>query len=664
MPSMTKIIPPTDPLHKKLVDMLSSRIKLGQKGTQEKYTDWQKAEDTVLAYVPESDMDAKRRTKRENEGEPKYTTIKLPYTFALLMSAHTYLTSVFFARSPVHQFSGRHGETEDQIQAIEALIAYQMQVGELLGPYYLWLYDSLKYGLGVIEEYWEKEMIQFATIQEMPDPLAPDQMVKMQVRAQMEGYAGNKISNISPFNFLPDPRVPVGRFQEGEFVFVRKRLSWETIVRREAQGYYMNVKELRGESWKDFAVGTETADTGSQLTRPEDNTFIMDGEGEKRPSIVVAYEGCVSVIPKEWKLGDSEFPEKWMFTITGDLSTVIGAQPHGAMHGKFPYAILESEIEAYGSFNRGFPEIIEPLQNTLDWLINQHFFNVRAALNNQFIIDPSKIVARDTEDGGPGFVFRLRPEAYGQDIRAFFHQVPVADVTRQHIPDMQAMFGIGEKVFGVNDQIMGALSSSGRKTATEVRTSTGFGVNRLKTLTEYMSATGFGSHSQRLVQNSQQYYDGNKKLKIVGDLLQNMPQDAAMSFMNVTPDRIQGFYDFLPVDGTLPIDRLAMGNLWKDIMFQMRGVPGLLQSYDLTKIFAYVAGLIGVRNVNRFKLQLGSPQDLAQQAQAGNLVPATPGGGSATPNPAGIPTAGESSGASPPLALPSSLSPQAEGTDQ
>ena len=196
----------------------------------------------------------------------------------------------------------------------------------------------------------------------------------------------------------------------------------------------------------------------SQLERPTDNAaFYEHVFDEGHPFIVPSYEGCVSLIPSEWGLGDSDFPEKWMFTVTGDLATIIGAQPHGAMHGKFPYGVLESEVEAYGTWNRGLPEIIEPLQNTMDFLINQHFFNVRAALNNQFILDPSRISTRGAEDGGPGFVYRLRPEAYGQDIRQFFHQIPIADVTAGHVNDMNTMIGIGERVTGINELDHGRL---------------------------------------------------------------------------------------------------------------------------------------------------------------------------------------------------------------
>lgn len=643
MPSLTREIPIQSPAHKKILRMVSTRIKLGLqgKGRSDQQAKWQKAEDTVLAYVPESDLDARRRTQRENAGEPKYTTIKLPYTYALLMAAHTYITSVFFARTPTHQFAGRHGETEGQVQALEALIAYQTQVGEMLAPYYMWLYDSLKYGLGVIEEFWDEEEIQFSRIQMVQDPTAAmlpgiePRYVKQMAIVRAPGYQGNRIANISPFDFIPDPRVTIGNYQKGEFCGCRKVVSWATIKRREAQGFYMNVEHLKGAVGKDF-YATESS---SQLEKPDDNVTVYESDDVNHPATLTVYEMCIEIFPKEWGLSNSDYPEKWMFTVTGDLSVLIGCQPHGAMHGKFPYGVLESEVEAYGIFSRGIPEIAEPIQNTMDWLINTHFFNVRAAMNNQFIIDPSKIVAKDAETAGPGFIWRLRPSAYGQDIRQFVHQIPVQDMTKGHVTDLQLMLGVGERVFGINDQILGALSGSGRKTATEVRTTTGFGVNRLKTITEYMSAGGFAQHAMRLVQMSQQYYQGEKKFRIVGSLLTDMNPNEAAAFLDVSPDKITGFYDFVPVDGTLPVDRLALANLWKELMMGMQSIPAVLMKYDLSRIFAHVAQLAGIRNLNQFRVELGSMEALMQQQQAGNLV-AAKGGGRGANNPAGIGTAG------------------------
>src|SRR5436190_10391808 len=403
-----------------------------------------------------------------------------------------------------------------------------------------------------------------------------------QATQEVEGYKGNRAYNISPYDFYPDPRVPLTRFQDGEFCFVRKRMGWSSILSRRDEGYFINTDKI-GEH---LSADKGSTDGSSQLVRPDFAQHQFDDIDDlekkiKHPAGAIILECYIELIPNEWGLGPSTKPQKWCISITEDRALVIGACPLGYIHGKFPIDILEPEVEAYGIYNRGIPEIMEPIQQTMDWLINSHFFNVRSSMNNQFIIDPSKIVIKDAQNSDAGFIWRLRPEAYGSDITKMFHQIPVQDVTRAHMTDLQGMVQIGERTLGINDQIMGALSQGGRKTATEVRTSTGFGVNRLKTTTEYMSAHGFSQHSQKLVQTSQQYYTSEAKMRIVGDLA----QDAGPQFMNVTPEAIAGFYTFVPVDGVLPVDRMAQANMWKEIFIGLQRMPPqIMQSYDWSKM--------------------------------------------------------------------------------
>ena len=122
--------------------------------------------------------------------------------------------------------------------------------------------------------------------------------------------------------------------------------------------------------------------------------------------------------------------------------------------------------------------------------------------------------------------------------------------------------------------------------------------------------------------------------------------------LEVSPDDIAGAWDFVPVDGTLPIDRFAQVNMWTQLLQQMAQSPQVLQSYDLGKIFSWVAQLGGLKNVNQFKIETDSPEALAQQAQAGNVVPingqqgGNPGGATGaaggTPVPTQTPAVGPS----------------------
>lgn len=609
-------------LHKKLTRKIEARLQMGLQEQTIKYDKWREAEERTLAYIPEQSHDAIRRNRRLNLGIPSYTTIQIPYTYAVLMSAHTYWTSVFFARNPIHQFMGRHGEGEQQTQALEALIGYQVEVGEFVGPYYLWLYDAGKYGTGIIGHYWEREKLHYGSLVEMPDPMS-GKVGLYQTTQEIEGYVGNKVFNVSVWDFVADPRVSMKHFQNGEFCGRRVRLGWNQVLRRMDAGYYLpdQVKRLQNRAPIDKVI----ANASPQLRRPQFDKQLygdkQDSEGN-HPAGFLGWEFYVELVPKEWGVGETTYPQKWCFTITDEYDIILGAMPLGNIHCKFPFDVLESEIEGVGMYTRGIPEIMDSVQNTVDWLINTHFYNVRAALNNQFIVDPSKLVVKDVQNGGPGFIWRLRPEAYGSDLTKMFMQVPIQDITRAHMSDFQSVMGIGERTLGVNDQIMGSLNTgSARKTATEVRTTTGFGVNRQKTITEWMSATGFAPHAQKLVQNSQQYYDAEAKMKRVGSLA----MEAGERFLNVSPQDIQGFFDFVPVDGTLPVDRMAQANLWKEIMGNLRMMPPqVAMEYDWPRIFAWVAQLAGLKNISQFKIQVRPDQMLQQQAAAGNVIPMRP----------------------------------------
>lgn len=644
MPSLTRKIPNESDLARRIRQEVRQRVASSYKDVQQRHKAWLEAEEAALAYLPEKETDVNRRKDRES-GEPQYTTIQIPYSYAVLLSAHTYLTSVFLGRNPVMQYSARHGEAMQQVQAMEALIDYQLMVGAMLAPIYTWLYDVGKYGIGVMGLYWEDRFERISQIQQQPSKYDaagnPVEYAKVQASVGIKTYSGNKVYNVQPWDFLWDTRVPAGEFQKGEFCAVRFALSWNECKRREKAGMYTNLDQLGPGVVQDAYASAN--DGAAELNKPEatggtsqweDHSYGSDSMPRKRPALVKGYECVIEIIPEEWGLGSSDYPEKWVFTVTADFKVLIGAQPLGAFHSKFPYVVGQLEVEGYGLVSRGYPQILKPVQDTVDWLVNSHFFNVRSALNNRVVVDPSRVVLKDVLNPLPGGVIRVRGVALGQDVRQAVNQLQVTDVTQNHLRDLQLMFGLGERTVGVNDQIMGMINTGGRKTATEIRTSTTFGVNRLKTIAEWLSVTSFDPFSQMMVMNSQQYYDGEQKFRIVGDLANS----AGGQFMTVTPESIAGFYDFVPVDGTLPIDKYAQANLWKELMAQMRNFPQLMMGYDLGRIFEWVAQLAGLKNITQFKIQLAPQEQLMLAAQAGNVVPMGGGGraGNKPPGTSGV----------------------------
>lgn len=649
MPSQTLKIKPENPLHKKLLDKLSQRIKWSERVQTDVHEEWRKTEETMLAFMPESEADARRRTRRDNDGDPQYTTIVLPYSYAVTLSAHTYLSSVILGRNPVHQYAARHGETQMQVMALEAIVDYQTQVGANVVPYYSWLYDGCRYGQGIVRTAWEREVRHVVSIPpELMDPEADflGQPAKGAVGItveEVELYEGNKVVNINPFNFLPDPRVSFHDFQKGEFVAVRlDNIGWNHLKRQEALGYYTNLDRIKTSHGTSSRYGYQGS---SQETRPQNQYFEADGEyegGIQHPAAVNLYEEYVELIPSEWGIGNRDYPEKWCFTFTQDFSILIGATPMGNYHCAFPFDIITLDPDAYTNFKRGMPKILEGVQHTMDWLINTHFFNVRAALQNLFIVDPSRVNITDLEDPLPGGIIRVREEALGNDVRTAIHQVQIADITQAHVGDLGLMQSIGERLIGVNDSLQGASGGADRKTATEVRTSTSYAVNRLKTIVEFMSALGIGPHSQKIVTNTQQFMSTDKKIAIAGDTLLGGER-----FLDVNPKLIQGFYNFVPVDGTMPVDRLAEAKLIQELITQLVNFPQLALEYDLGKMVAWGMQRAGMKNIHQFKIQLTPDQKVAAQLQAGNLLPmGPPGVGAGRTSASRGPNVGNGAGAS------------------
>jgi hypothetical protein len=610
--------------HRALLTRLRGIVQRGQDAVnQQRAAQWAKNEEQFLAYMPAKVNDELRKTARK-EGEPQFTTIEIPYSYAILLTAHTYITSTFLARQPVLQIQGRHGEAQNAEMAIESLLDYQVNTGGHMVPYYIWTLDALKYGQGVIGYFWDEETITVRKRQKVLRTFMgmsiPGTEHTVETEEEVKGYVGNRAYNVRPQDFFTDPSFPVSQFQKGEFCGRYVSLSWLDLVDGEAEGCYFNIDQLKGmrRHEPNLRIGGSP-----QVTLPNNSTASGVYEDFITGNID-AYELYVRLVPYDWGLGRSRKSEKWVFVLA-ENNVIISAHPLGYYHNRFPFEVLESEIDGHSLFSRSLLEVMKPMNDTLTWLLNTHFYNVRKALNDQYVVDPSKVVMKDLTNPNPGRLIRLKPAAYGSDARLAVQQLQTQDITRANIQDAQLVTEMLQRITGINDNLMGMMNT-GRKTATEVRSSTTFGINRMKTTTEYMSSMGFSPWTQGLVQTTQQMFDDDREYKIVGDAAQ-----WAGRFLRVTPDDIAGFYDFVPVDGTLPIDRFAQVNLWQQLMGQMAKIPQVMGGYDFAKIFAFVAQLAGLKNISQFRVQVVPDATMQNQVQAGNSVPATADPGNVVP---------------------------------
>lgn len=603
---------PGSPLHAKVLEQLQNRIQSSERKMGQFYSRWRANEYRYQAYMHAKDVEDLRKAANETGKPPEVLHVTVPYSYATIMTIVTYLVHTFCGNKPMFQVGSHQPETVERAPLMETVLQYNADHIKMIGKLYQYFVDGEIYGLQAMRCMWRVDNSMRTRWKDVPIggilmPGGPT--MKQQVREPVVTFEGNDVVNVDPYNFFPDPRVPMAEVStRGEYVFWKHYEGRHVLKAAEDAGQIKWLKDV------------QPLEGGRRSTGDSARANIASGDGHAGPGFVdnVAnsyelHQGTVNLVPKEWGLGDGESMERWLFTIA-NWNQIIQAEPLDADHGKHPVIVGEPYSTGYGFGNFGIADLLGPMQDTMSWLINSHMFNVRAVLNNELVVNPQMVDINDLKKRGPGRVIKMLPAAFGQDPKMAVQQLAVQDVTSSHIGDMQVVQRIGDMVSAINDNLRGQNQAGGRKTATEVRTSGESGASRLGAHAMLISAQSIAPLAEMMALNLQQNLTQAFYLKVVG-------ADGLMKPLQVDPESLSGDFHYPIHDGTLPLDRVAMLDVWKEIFLAVSGNPLLAQRYDAGGIFEYLAKLGGAKNLVQFKVQPAAAEGLPGQVQAGNMVP-------------------------------------------
>lgn len=644
--------------HARVLEYLLKRLNYSERQMSQFYHRWNASEVKVQAYINLPDYEKQLDAMNKTGEPPSVVQIIMPYSYATVWTIVTYLIHTFCGQKPMFQVSSYSGENVDPARNMETMLQFTSDHTRMILRLIQWFLDGEIYGLGVVRTLWNEEIANRTIFTQQSVggllvPNAPTQMVRQRKRVKV--YEGNDVCNIDPFNFFPDPRVPMSEVNKrGEFVFWRSFEGKHSLLIAQQNGELKHVS----------AVGdTPSSTTGDSASRSRRGLLAKGNSGAGDASVsrdasaapfIQIDQGSVEIIPKELGLSDYAYPQKWLFSI-GNKRQIIQAEPFDYDHNRHPVSVIEPSSFGYAFGQPGTSDFLGPIQDTLSWFINSHIQNVRTALNNMWLVDPSAIEMQDLKRPGPGKIIRLKRSAFGQDLKSFIQQVQVQDVTQNHMQSMEVFLRMGDVLSAVNDNLRGIQDSGGRKTATEVRTSGEAGASRLAARARYISAQGMVDVTEQMCLNIQQFQEMEYYLAVLGE-------DAAKGPIPIKPEMLAGNFYFPVSDGTLPIDRTALLGVWKEIMLAVVQNPLLAQKYDAGKIFEYVAQLGGARNVRQFELQLSPDEQVQGGAANGQLQPLGPPGTGSNSQGGGTSTAnGGGPRSVPPPALPRPGSPGAPG---
>ena len=623
---------PSSDLHKKIVGKVMEYARESKDAMQPRYAAWKEIDHTLTSYIQADSAEARLLSKDAR----KPVSIVVPISSAILDTWLTYFMRAL-AEMPIFQYDGF--DRDDRLGAImlEKLIElHSVRLKHQL-IMHTWFRDAGAYGFGVVMPYWDtktrQRMVQPALgpMQQMMQTMGLNVPMPEATLEEEIAFEGNGLRNVDPYECLPDPNVGIHAIQDGEFFGRTYRDNYLNLLEEERHGKQLfNVRYLKGMT------------RVTSILRDNDHgrhtkSGVDDDGGIQATHFVDCVQMHIKLIPSDWELGDSDYPEVWEFTVGAD-QVLLGAEPMVYRHGMLPYCAIAPESDGYSTAPISMLEKIYPQQKIVDFDINQHVASQRKTGNDMLVADPSKVNVKDLMNPAPGRVIRLSRAYQGvpNAIKDAVTQLNYNDTTGNNIRDAMFLVEQMQRVTGVTDSVQGiAKGGSERRTALEVGTTRQSALSRLQKAAALGASMGMTDLAVMMASNCQQYMSIPLYARIGGRWEQTLREDYRVQGNEVLidPSSIDVNYDVVPKNGAAPGGENVQAYL--SFIQMLLQNPSTAMRVDLEKFAKHMARESGATDLGEFirpetetsaLLSILPDGQIPEQVAAGNLVPNQPEG--------------------------------------
>ena len=601
-----------------ILELIDDRVTASKRVTDPLKCEWKKLDWTLTAYVPQDA--AEQATKAADPRKP--TSIVVPMSLASLETFMTYMSSTFLG-SPIHKYSG-HGSAERLVNAakMEALVARQngwFKEGLRLQTHWQ---DGFTYGMGLTSPQWAKHKARRARNQVVDDVLAAvledldlgideDDVIRLIEEETL--FEGNELQSIDMYHAILDPNTTPNDIQKSEFIGWQYRTNAMELLSKEddPEENVFNAEYVRLASenglmtsryWEEEESGRHTrggmdrsaVDTTQPVSHSVDVTIMF-----------------VNLIPSEWGLGQESKPQKWAVAVAGD-QIIVDLQPLRYDHGMYPVSACAPSTRGHEVVPVSYIATTYGLQEGVDWFITSHIANVRKAINDMIVFDPSYIDKGDIMNPGPGKLIRLKRNAFasGQGIDSFIKQLPVSDVTHRHVGDAQQLIQFMRETSGTVDITMGNMSGMPeRPTAQGISTAQNAALSRLQRIAYIIGSQSMNDIAWQEAYNTIQFMSQETQVSILGRYERQLRSEYGLgpdaNGITITPWELEPSFEIEPHNGAMP-DK-ENGGAWTTIMQSLMAVDGVPQQLvqelggGIVGIFKHWARINGATDLDEFK---------------------------------------------------------------
>lgn len=634
---------PDSELSQLVVSEVMFRARDSRSFMSERFSEWRDVDRALRIYTTPDASEkytmkgGSRRRRVDKTGQSVMPRIVMPVTYVALNVLLTYQTAAFI-QDPMFRYEGVG--SEDVLGAIlmeENIRVQSRRFAHGLALHTQWR-DAYAYGFGAISPLWHREMGRKTILRESG---FVDAFRKVKVSLGFDRdvgrhellFEGNKLENIDPYRFLPDPNVSPHNVQEMEFLGWLDRDSTINLLRQERDKKrplrIFNARYLTQFNPKSALMRDGRERKDSDARRHSSSNHPAD--------VVWMY---IDLIPSEWHtdkgdaLGNSIYPELWVFGIAGD-QIVIAAQPVGLHHNKIPTVVASPDYDGYSVSPASRMVGISDLQRMVDYFHSSHIHNVRRSINDMWLVDPFLVNIHDVATPEAGKLIRLRRSAWGRHkLDEALKQLEVRDFTANHVSDAQFLSREARDAVGSGESAEGrAVHRGPRISAAQATGDRRANIGRLEKDAVVMGLQSMTPLGYMIASQTQQLMSEDAYVKISGtrerELREMFPDkdlEIQLGRRKVSPLEMIVDFDLLPFNGSVP------GSSDTEGLVAMMDVaarnPAMFQAsataIDWTKVVLFLARQYGVKNIDDFTIQKPLVMDDAQvqqQVQQGNLVP-------------------------------------------
>lgn len=623
---------PTD-FHAAMLSQCMGHIKSSRAYMQKFYSTWENRHNIYRSYRTDDKADEKATA----EGRPKKQVI--PMTYAKIQTFKSFVMAVIMQRPKVFELDAQGVEDQDYKELSEKILDADVRTNsfnKILGQHVV---DIAKFGLGIIKHSWEEEYVYITVTEKSEDVKVLGLTLKSGkskvVTKRVKKRSGNRLKCVSPFDFYPDTRYPLSDLHKGEFCADASDMSRHMLIQLESEGVCAGIKHL-----EEFDASNMQANKNFMRRSRVDFDNLHKGS-----SIVRLTEIQIKITPSQFLLDDGKplgpepTPTIYIVWIAND-KRIIRCEPMGYLHNEVTYEVGQFDEDQHDFINQSLADVLDRLQETIDWFMNARVESVTRTIDNQLVVDPlgvdmSTIVNRSR-------VILLKKGASRTGVDRYVKQLAVQDVTARHMDDIGQLTTIMQAVSGVNENAMGQYHT-GRRSATEARVVAQGAASRLKNITESIWFSSLQPTGLKMLLNLRQGLSQEDIVRIAGSEWAAKP-DAIARFTS-TPEDLVCQADFFMYDGTLQSEKAYMSQTLMELFQQViqLGPTGLVNLELSPKLLLEkIYELLGVGSLRQFDLakdpqtlqnmvNLIVQQTLQQYAEQQSAAgPAQPGGAAPT----------------------------------